>query len=75
MGERELDIGRTQDNFKAFSVKLWWKVRTRKSLWAEFILAKYCNPMLPAIYPTRPYHLAFEKRFIRIREATQSDIF
>lgn len=28
---------------KAFAVKAWWNLRTKDSLWIEFMEAKYCN--------------------------------
>ena len=31
-----------QHVFDAFSLKLWWNFRLRRSLWAEFMHLKYC---------------------------------
>ncbi|XP_027170927.1 uncharacterized protein LOC113770609 [Coffea eugenioides] len=36
-----------RDVYTAFSLKLWWKFRTGDSLWAKFLLAKYCRHSHP----------------------------
>ena len=35
--------------FDAFSVKLWWNFRQKKSLWAEFLHANYCKGAYPCL--------------------------
>ncbi|XP_027156179.1 uncharacterized protein LOC113756908 [Coffea eugenioides] len=36
-----------RDVYTAFSLKLWWKFRRGDSLWAKFLLAKYCRHSHP----------------------------
>ncbi|XP_071924871.1 uncharacterized protein [Coffea arabica] len=37
---------RLRDIYKAFSCKLWWRFRTRSSLWATYLQANYCQVTL-----------------------------
>lgn len=64
-----------RQHIKPFSVKLWWKLKTRKSLWTKFMLAYYCTHLFLAICPIKPYHSSIWKRMIRVRETTQSTIY
>ncbi|KAH0698662.1 hypothetical protein KY284_012877 [Solanum tuberosum] len=38
---------RIHDICVAFTVKQWWNLRARESLWGDFILAKYCQRIHP----------------------------
>ncbi|WMV42054.1 hypothetical protein MTR67_035439 [Solanum verrucosum] len=38
---------RIHDICAAFTVKQWWNLRARESLWGDFILAKYCQRIHP----------------------------
>nr|XP_027121228.1 uncharacterized protein LOC113738192 [Coffea arabica] len=36
-----------EDIYRAFSIKLWWNFRSRSSLWASFMHAKFCRMAHP----------------------------
>ena len=44
LGFRSLD-----DVFNVFSIKLWWRFRQNASLWANFMMAKYCSNEHPGM--------------------------
>ena len=41
--EDGIGIRLIEDVCKAFQFKHWWKFRTKKSLWSQFVRAKYCQ--------------------------------
>ncbi|KAL2533151.1 Uncharacterized protein Adt_06502 [Abeliophyllum distichum] len=44
-------IRRLEDVVQAFSLKLWWLFRSQQSLWAQFLLDKYCKSTHPILAP------------------------
>jgi len=37
------------DVSQAMFAKLWWKFRTQRSLWANFMWNKYCKKQIPTL--------------------------
>lgn len=61
------------DVTKAFSCKLWWRLRKNDSMWANFMHAKYikgCHPLLVEL--ERP--LASWRRLVAVRSLAESNI-
>lgn len=44
-----LGFRRLQDTVDTFSLKLWWMFRSQSSLWAQFLLGKYCRGTHPSL--------------------------
>ncbi|WMV54211.1 hypothetical protein MTR67_047596 [Solanum verrucosum] len=42
-------IRNMDDISKTLAVKRWWRFRTNKSLWADFMKAKYCHRVHPSV--------------------------
>lgn len=53
VAEGGLDIRLLEDVVKAFELKLWWRLRAQNSLWASFMLSKYCKAIHPSRVPFR----------------------
>ncbi|KAL2486999.1 Uncharacterized protein Adt_31755 [Abeliophyllum distichum] len=49
--EGGLGFRRLEDVVQAFSLKLWWLFRSQQSLWAQFLLGKYCRSNHPILAP------------------------
>ncbi|XP_071914026.1 uncharacterized protein [Coffea arabica] len=68
LGVRLLD-----DMVKAFSYKLWWRLRQRGSLWSDFMFSKYIGNQYPlqadVARPTGTW-----KRLLGIREVAEAQI-
>ncbi|XP_075084826.1 uncharacterized protein LOC107774618 [Nicotiana tabacum] len=47
--ERALGFRYLHDVSRALFAKLWWRFRTTKSLWSNFIWNKYCKKELPTV--------------------------
>ncbi|KAL2532533.1 RNA-directed DNA polymerase reverse transcriptase [Abeliophyllum distichum] len=50
-----LGFRRLEDVVQAFSLKLWWLFRSQHSLWAQFLLGKYCRSTHPILAPIRHF--------------------
>nr|XP_027124187.1 uncharacterized protein LOC113740870 [Coffea arabica] len=62
-----------EDRMRAFSCKLWWKLRRKDSAWAEFMHCKYVKGVHPAIARVdRPP--ASWRRLLEIREFAEKRI-
>ncbi|XP_042026496.1 uncharacterized protein LOC121773661 [Salvia splendens] len=46
--EGGLGIRKLQEMTDAFSMKLWWRLREQGSLWAKFMMLKYCSKAAPS---------------------------
>ncbi|KAG6421540.1 hypothetical protein SASPL_118096 [Salvia splendens] len=45
--EGGLGIRKTKEVLRAFNIKLWWRFREQNSLWARYMMAKYCTNSTP----------------------------
>ncbi|XP_027172427.1 uncharacterized protein LOC113772083 [Coffea eugenioides] len=63
-----------RDVFDAFSMKLWWQFRLRKSLWAEFLHCKYCPNFHPCSADVSPGSSWTWKRLISIQGVAEQQI-
>ncbi|XP_042003910.1 uncharacterized protein LOC121752872 [Salvia splendens] len=45
--EGGLGIRKIKEVLRAFSIKLWWRFREQNSLWATYMMAKYCHKASP----------------------------
>ncbi|XP_027170444.1 uncharacterized protein LOC113770234 [Coffea eugenioides] len=60
--------------FEAFSMKLWWQFRLRKSLWAEFLHYKYCPNSHPCFTEVLPGSSWTWKRLVSIQGVAEKHI-
>ncbi|XP_019225001.1 PREDICTED: uncharacterized protein LOC109206620 [Nicotiana attenuata] len=61
------------DVSKALFAKLWWKFRTTKSLWSNFMWNKYCKKELPTVVQFRRGSHVW-KQMINAREEVEHEI-
>nr|XP_027088746.1 uncharacterized protein LOC113710101 [Coffea arabica] len=62
-----------EDMVKAFSCKLWWRLRQRRSIWADYMFSKYIGDQHPLqAVAARPK--GTWKRLIGIREMAEASI-
>ncbi|KAL0440460.1 UNVERIFIED_CONTAM: hypothetical protein Slati_2529000 [Sesamum latifolium] len=73
--EGGLDIKNLRDVTAAFSHKLWWRLKQNNSLWASFILSKYCRKSSPVTAKAKKEDSSTWKRPYQIRNITQENIF
>ncbi|XP_042023118.1 uncharacterized protein LOC121770454 [Salvia splendens] len=45
--EGGLGIRKFKDVLRAFNIKLWWRFREQTSLWARYMMCKYCSTSSP----------------------------
>lgn len=45
--EEGLGVRRFKEVLRVFSAKLWWRLREKNSLWADYLLQKYCSKSPP----------------------------
>ncbi|XP_042045031.1 uncharacterized protein LOC121791041 [Salvia splendens] len=45
--EGGLGIRKIKEVLRAFNIKLWWRFREQNSLWATYLMAKYCQKVSP----------------------------
>ncbi|XP_027158364.1 uncharacterized protein LOC113759985 [Coffea eugenioides] len=71
--EGGLGVRSLEDMVKAFSHKLWWRLRQRGSLWSDFMYSKYIGDQHPLqVAVTRP--TGTWKRLLGIREVAEAQI-
>ncbi|XP_009624555.1 uncharacterized protein [Nicotiana tomentosiformis] len=58
---------------KALFAKLWWKFRTTKSIWSNFMWNKYCKKELPIVVQFRQGSHVW-KKMLEVREEVEHDI-
>ncbi|XP_051117364.1 uncharacterized protein LOC127242076 [Andrographis paniculata] len=73
--EDGLGVRRLSDMVRAFSMKLWWKLREGSSLWAQAMRHKYFRDSFPGRAPCRIYDSPVWKRLCCVREEVQSQIY
>ncbi|XP_073051335.1 uncharacterized protein [Primulina eburnea] len=72
--EGGLGCRRLKDLVDSFSVKLWFRFRQGASLWARFLLQKYCRLDHPASVPLRGSISPTCRRLLQIRARAEPDI-
>lgn len=65
--EGGLGFRKFEDMAMAFSMKLWWRLRTSNSLWSELMLAKYCWEIHPMDACITSYSSHIWKRLIEAK--------
>ncbi|XP_016488731.1 uncharacterized protein LOC107808707 [Nicotiana tabacum] len=58
---------------KDLFAKLWWKFRTTKSIWSNFMWNKYCKKELPIVVQFRQGSHVW-KKMLEVREEVENDI-
>lgn len=66
--EEGLGIRNIHDISKAFAIKLWWQFRERKSLWATFLMSKYCRSHHPTDVLILSKAFPVRRRVLKIRD-------
>ncbi|XP_051121670.1 uncharacterized protein LOC127245071 [Andrographis paniculata] len=72
--EGGLGIRRLADTVRAFSFKLWWRLRDGSSLWARALQQKYFRNSFPGLAPCRSYDSPVWKRLCQVRDEAQTQI-
>ncbi|XP_027090440.2 uncharacterized protein [Coffea arabica] len=72
--EGGIGIRRLNEIFDAFSVKLWWLFRQKRSLWAEFMWAKYCGNLHPCLAEAGPRGSATWRRMRSVQRVADEHI-
>ncbi|KAI0498937.1 hypothetical protein KFK09_019835 [Dendrobium nobile] len=62
------------DMVKGFSHKLWYTLRANTSMWAKFLLAKYCKGLHPLIAHYKNTDSAIWKRICKIKREADLNI-
>ncbi|XP_070002198.1 uncharacterized mitochondrial protein AtMg00310-like [Nicotiana sylvestris] len=71
--EGGLDFRLLQDVSRALFAKLWWRFRTTKSLWSNFMCNKYCKKELPTVVQFRGGSYVW-KQMLNAREEVEHEI-
>ncbi|XP_071909708.1 uncharacterized protein [Coffea arabica] len=58
----------------SLSVKLWWKFRQQQSLWAEFMMGKYCVGQHPCFTDDSPLCSSTWKRMVAVQQVAEDNI-
>ncbi|XP_075499933.1 uncharacterized protein LOC142538505 [Primulina tabacum] len=69
-----LGFRRSKDLVDSFSIKLWFRFRQGSSLWARFLLRKYCQMDAPASVLPRGLISSTWRRLLRIRPRAEPGI-
>ncbi|XP_051135512.1 uncharacterized protein LOC127254464 [Andrographis paniculata] len=73
--EGGLGIRRLEDVIKAFSFKLWWRLRQQNSLWANMMEQKYYRGFFPGHTQIKAHDSSVWKRLCNIRQEAQKKIY
>ncbi|KAI3473497.1 hypothetical protein Pfo_031457, partial [Paulownia fortunei] len=73
--ESGLGIRKIEHVVKAFSLKLWWRFRTTTSLWASYMLQKYCRGFFPGKVKLSVHDSPIWKRLCGVRNEAQDNMF
>lgn len=74
LAEGGLGIRRFEEVLRAYNIKLWWRFREQNSLWAKYILKKYCAKSSPFTSRTSGRNSPTWKRLARTWEQLQPHI-
>lgn len=69
-----LGFRRLKDLVDSFSIKLWFRFRQGSSLWASFLLKKYCHSDHPACVPSRGLISPTWRRMLQVRPRAEPGI-
>ncbi|XP_073153277.1 uncharacterized protein [Henckelia pumila] len=72
--EGGLGFRRLKDIVDSFSMKLWFRFRQGSSLWARFLLRKYCRTVSPICAPSRGAISPTWRRLLQIRPRAERGI-
>lgn len=73
--ELGLNVINLADMSSAFSMKLWFKHRDNKSLWSEFMNAKYVKKKFPGLCLPKLTDSPICKRMFKVNSVTQENMF
>ncbi|XP_073133701.1 uncharacterized protein [Henckelia pumila] len=74
VSEGGLGFRRLKDVVDSFSMKLWFRCRQGTSLWARFLLRKYCRLVSPVCAPSRGAISPTWRRLLQIRPHAEAGI-
>ncbi|XP_075499938.1 uncharacterized protein LOC142538510 [Primulina tabacum] len=72
--EGGLGFHRLKDLVDSFSIKLWFRFRQGSSLWAKFLMRKYCLLAHPVCVSSRVFISPTWRRLLQIRPRAESGI-
>ncbi|XP_073051343.1 uncharacterized protein [Primulina eburnea] len=74
VSEGGLGFRRLKDIVENFSIKLWFRYRQGSSLWAKFMMRKYCQLVHPASVSSAGFISPTWRRLLKIRPRAESGI-
>ncbi|XP_073031340.1 uncharacterized protein [Primulina eburnea] len=74
VSEGGLGFRRLKDIVDSFSIKLWFRFRHGSSLWAKFMMRKYCQLVHPAYVSSAGFISPTWRRLLKIRPRAESGI-
>ncbi|XP_075497305.1 uncharacterized protein LOC142534252 [Primulina tabacum] len=74
VSEGGLGFRRLKDIVDSFSIKLWFRFRQGSSLWAKFMMRKYCQLVHPAYVSSAGFISPTWRRLLKIRARAESGI-
>ncbi|XP_073047522.1 uncharacterized protein [Primulina eburnea] len=74
VSEGGLGFRRLKDIVESFSIKLWFRFRQGSSLWAKFMMRKYCQLVHPACVSSTGFISPTWRRLLKIRPRAESGI-
>ncbi|XP_075496426.1 uncharacterized protein LOC142533504 [Primulina tabacum] len=74
VSEGGLGFHRLKDIVESFSIKLWFRFRQGSSLWAKFMMRKYCQLVHPAYVSSAGFISPTWRRLLKIRARAESGI-
>ncbi|XP_042009092.1 uncharacterized protein LOC121757643 [Salvia splendens] len=72
--EGGLGVRKTKEVLRAFSIKLWWRFREQCSLWARYMMIKYCKKVSRLAANTSGHNSPTWKRLMRTRHQANPHI-
>ncbi|KAL0292714.1 UNVERIFIED_CONTAM: putative methyltransferase DDB [Sesamum calycinum] len=75
VAEGGLGVRSLADYVRAFSMKLWWRFRSKSSLWSEYLHGHYCRNLHLTIAPYNRNHSPIWYRLCRIRDVAGPFLF
>ena len=73
--EGGLGVRNLEEMCEAFSLKLWFRFREQKSLWAVSLLLKYCKKTSPNLVSKKTTDSVVWKRLLSVRTLAESNCF
>lgn len=68
-------IRKMQEVCQAFSIKLWFRFRENRSLWAKSLWTSYCKHLFPGKVPAKKTDSQVWRRMLKVATLDQANCF